>query len=77
MQVIPQSGALGAEINGIDLAHPITESVATAIHDAFLEHQVIFFRAQDLDPHQLLRLQPASVSPPITLLPKDYRNAHW
>ena len=43
IDVKPISGALGAEIYGADLA-TLTDDVFTEIHDAFLEHQVIFFR---------------------------------
>jgi taurine dioxygenase len=51
MEVRPISGALGAEIVGVDLAKEIA---AQDIRRAFLEHQVIFFRDQALDPAQLL-----------------------
>jgi taurine dioxygenase len=51
MEVRPISGALGAEILGVDLSKEIP---AQEIRRAFLEHQVIFFRDQALDPAQLL-----------------------
>lgn len=54
LKVIPQSGALGAEIQGIDLRHPIGESTAEDIQRTFLEHQVIFFRNQSLSPPDVL-----------------------
>ena len=53
MQVVPQSGALGAEIRGVDLSRPVDPEVAAAVREAFLEHQVIFFADQDLAPGQL------------------------
>jgi taurine dioxygenase len=51
MEVRPLSGALGAEIVGVDLSGNFSEK---EIRKAFLEHQVIFFRDQKLDPAQLL-----------------------
>jgi taurine dioxygenase len=45
------AGALGAELLGVDLAKSFSE---TAIRQAFLEHQVIFFRDQTLDPAQFM-----------------------
>lgn len=43
------SGALGAEIHGVDLSVPLSEAMAAAIHSVFLEHGVIFFRGQLLN----------------------------
>ena len=51
LDVKPISGALGAEIYGADLA-TLADDVFTEIHDAFLEHQVIFFRDQNITPQQ-------------------------
>jgi taurine dioxygenase len=45
------AGALGAEILGVDLSKDIP---VKKIRDAFLEHQVIFFREQKLDPAQFM-----------------------
>lgn len=44
------AGALGAEIDGVDLSEPLDNATQDAIHQAFLDHQVIFFRDQDLSP---------------------------
>lgn len=57
------AGALGAEIHGVDLSAGLTESTAAAIRQAFLEHQVIFFRDQDLGPEQFLRFAQAMGEP--------------
>lgn len=46
------SGALGAEIKGVDLAEPLDEQQAAEIDRAFAEHKVIFFRDQRLTPEQ-------------------------
>ena len=51
IDVKPISGALGAEIHGVDLA-AITDDVFIEIHDAFLKNQVIFFRDQTITPQQ-------------------------
>jgi taurine dioxygenase len=45
------AGALGAEILGVDLSRDFSRE---KIRDAFLEHQVIFFRDQTLDPAQFM-----------------------
>jgi taurine dioxygenase len=45
---------IGAEIHGVDLSQPLDEATLAEIRAAFLEHQVIFFRNQDisLDQHK-------------------------
>lgn len=48
------AGALGAEILGPDLSKPLDNQTFSEIHQAFLDHQVIFFRDQDLTPEQYL-----------------------
>ena len=40
------AGALGAEVHGIDLARPLDAATRQALHDAWMEHQVLFFREQ-------------------------------
>jgi taurine dioxygenase len=47
--VAPLAGALGAEIFGVDITDVDQETYAE-IHQAFLNHSVIFFRDQDLTP---------------------------
>ncbi len=47
--VQPISGALGAEVTGVDLAN-LDDGSFEAIHDAFLAHQVLVFRCQNLAP---------------------------
>jgi taurine dioxygenase len=47
------AGALGAEIEGADLAR-LDDATFAEIHRAFLDHQVIFFRGQDMTPEQYL-----------------------
>jgi len=49
--VKPLSGALGAEISGVDLRQ-ISDETFDEIHRAWLEHLVVFFRDQKLTPDQ-------------------------
>ena len=46
----PLSGALGAEIHGVNLSSAVSDEVFAEIHRAYLNHLVIFFRDQDLGP---------------------------
>ena len=50
IEVQPISGALGAEVSGLDLARALSEEVVAEIRQAFLDHLVIFFRGQNLTP---------------------------
>jgi taurine dioxygenase len=46
------AGALGAEIEGVDLSRVLAEETLGEIRRALLDHQVIFFRDQHLTPEQ-------------------------
>ena len=50
----PISGALGAEIGGIDLAERMSEQTFLAIRTALYDNLVIFFRDQSITPEQQL-----------------------
>ena len=53
IDIQPIAGALGAEIGGVNLADDLSNSVFDQIHQAFLDHQVIFFRDQNgLEPER-------------------------
>jgi alpha-ketoglutarate-dependent taurine dioxygenase len=46
--VVPVSGVIGAEVHGLDLAAPLPDDTVGEVRRAFVEHQVLFFRDQDL-----------------------------
>ena len=46
------SGALGAELGGVDLAQDMTDETIAEIRAALLEHKVVFFRDQEITPAQ-------------------------
>ena len=46
IRVQPLAGSLGAEVSGVDLSQPIDDPTQKEIHDAWMEHQVLFLRAQ-------------------------------
>lgn len=51
--IAPLTGALGAEVSGIDLARPLGHDVAAEVRRALDQHLVLFFRDQRLTPLQL------------------------
>ena len=53
IEVKPLADALGAEIFGVELSQELTNQAFDEIHRAYLDHQVIFFRDQNLTPGQL------------------------
>jgi alpha-ketoglutarate-dependent taurine dioxygenase len=54
IEIAPLSGALGAEVRGLDLSRPLDAASFAAVHAAYLEHQVLVFRDQSLSPDQQL-----------------------
>jgi taurine dioxygenase len=66
------SGALGADVHGIDLTQPLTSETAAVVRAGLLDHQVLFFREQKLltfDQHLALvkhfgEPEPTPFSPP-------------
>jgi taurine dioxygenase len=54
ISVEPIAGALGAEVYGIDLSRDLDATEFQAVHDALMAHGVVFFRDQDITPHQQL-----------------------
>ncbi|WP_296597342.1 TauD/TfdA family dioxygenase [Phenylobacterium sp.] len=61
------AGALGAEISGVDLSQALSDETVAAIRAALTQHQVIFFRDQDLTPAQQVafgrRFGPLNIHP--------------
>ena len=54
MEIRPIAGALGAEIEGVDLSRPLAREIVAGIRRALLDHLVLFFRGQRLTPQQHL-----------------------
>ena len=52
IEVRPISGALGAEIHGVDISRELEDDVVGEMRQAFLDHLVIFLRDQKATPHQ-------------------------
>ncbi|MCJ8206104.1 taurine dioxygenase [Pseudomonas sp. RGM2987] len=53
--ITPLSSALGAQIDGIDISQPLSAQDREIIEQALLEHQVLFFREQPIEPQQQAR----------------------
>ena len=72
------TGAIGAEISGISLNRNLTSDVCDEIYDALINHQVIFFRDQDLSPEAHLQLAKSfgEPEPPHPVYPhvEDFEN---
>jgi taurine dioxygenase len=56
IQITPISGALGADISGVDLSASLNSTDQAQIEAAFHEHLVLCFRDQHLNPESLLAL---------------------
>jgi taurine dioxygenase len=54
IRVNPVAGALGAEVDGVDLGRPLGAETVALLRRALLDHLVLFFRDQDLAPGALL-----------------------
>ena len=50
LEVRPLCRAFGAELIGVDLSQPVDDALFEHIHGAFLEHQLLLLRDQDLPP---------------------------
>src|SRR6476660_4063409 len=55
IEVTPLSAACGAEIEGVDLTKPLSESTVEAIKDAWGKHLVLVFRGQNVSQDDQLR----------------------
>jgi taurine dioxygenase len=54
IEVKPIAGALGAEIEGVDMARELDAEIVAEVRHAFLDHLVIFLRDQKVTPQQQL-----------------------
>lgn len=54
LEIEPVSGVLGAEVRGLDLAAELGADTVADLRAAFNEHQVLFFRDQELSAEQQL-----------------------
>ena len=54
-QIRPLSDALGAEVSGVDLSHPLDNSVRASLIKAWDRYSVMVFRNQELKPEEFLR----------------------
>ena len=48
VQVVRLGGNIGAEIRGVDLRQPLDDACFAVIHEAFVRHEVIVLRDQDI-----------------------------
>ena len=65
LEIIPVSPLIGAEVRGVDLTVPLSDTVQDALRRALLDHLVLFVRDQELSEEQQLRV--ASVfGPPVS-----------
>ena len=56
IQVEPLTPTIGAVVHDVDLTAPITDELYSEIHQAWMDHLVIFFRDQRMTPEQHLAL---------------------
>ena len=54
IEVRPISGALGAEIHGVDISRTLEDDVVGEVRQALLDHLVVFMRDQNATPLQQL-----------------------
>lgn len=52
VRILPLDGPLGAEVIGLDLSAPLDPDTFARIHQAHLQHHVLVFRDQRIDPAQ-------------------------
>ena len=72
IRVKPLTATIGAELEGVDLSEHLHDDMFDAVHDALMDHNVIFFRDQELTLEQHkdfgrrfgdLHIHPAAPSP--------------
>lgn len=55
-EVKPLTRSIGAEISGLDLTRPLTDEAFRALEAALLDHMVLFFRKQPIEPERQVEL---------------------
>jgi taurine dioxygenase len=67
IEVLPVTPAIGAEVRGVDLRHPLDPATVRTIERALQDHLVLFFRDQPLTPEEQIAFArhfgPISVPP--------------
>ena len=53
IEVRPYAGACGAEVGGVQLSAPLDDETLAEVKQAFLDHQALFFRGQEIEPEGL------------------------
>jgi taurine dioxygenase len=56
IEATPLTPRIGAIISGVQLGEPLSNRQVEDLHQAIADHQVIFFRDQELDPASLTRV---------------------
>ena len=56
LEIEPLTPCIGAIIHGVDLTGPLSDEMFTEIHDAWMDHLVLFFRDQPMTSRQHLVL---------------------
>ena len=55
ISIQPVGYACGARVTGVDLSKPLTDADLEAIRKAWIEHLVLVFPGQNLDPHSMMK----------------------
>jgi taurine dioxygenase len=75
IELRPVSGAIGAEVSGVDLCEPLDDGTVADIRKALLDHQVLFFRNQPITPEQHVRF--ARAFGELHLPPVQTKHSPW
>jgi taurine dioxygenase len=65
IEVLPVTRTIGAEVRGLDLRDPLSADQRDEVHDALMQHLVLFFRNQDLTEQQQLAFA-SNFGPPVS-----------
>ncbi|MBC7781151.1 MAG: TauD/TfdA family dioxygenase [Proteobacteria bacterium] len=75
LQVVPTGKGIGADVTGVDLSFDIDDATLSIVRDAWLEHQVLRFRDQQLTKDQLLAFSRRFGT--LDKAPINRRGRHW